>query len=392
MNKLVYWCLLSLSLKLAQAQTLESIKNFISKNKAYYPEQTREFIIQRLENCDNVHSFIRSFIPFYYYRFNELAFNFRNYQNLKSFKGLILGDAHVENFGFLTTDKNKLLFGFNDLDDVAKAPYITDLYRHYVSTRLSNVEISLEDYVKIYQLGINEKKYTYGNYFNQLKNESTEDIGKLSKKYVDLESKKFKAYLGSKNEVSLLSASELSKVSRLLKTQLGKEFQVLDSYRYFKVTGGSASMDRIELLINSNGKIEWIELKEQQASGLKTLADADILSDSIKIEHINKIFFDKQLSNSFKLLRYNSKVYLLRFRKSSNKGIEISEVSSKEREILIYDEVYTLGRIHALSLKNPVKLSLTNSIDEIDLKQFDKETKLIINQMKVDFEKAKEEI
>lgn len=392
MLKILVLVTLSLSLKLAQAQTLEPIKNFITKNKTYYPEQTREFIIQRLENCDNAHSFIRSFIPFYYFRFNELANNFRNYQSLKSFKGLVLGDAHIENFGFLTTDKNKLLFGFNDLDDVAKAPYITDLYRHYVSTKLSNIEISINDYIKIYELGLNEKKYAYGSYFNQLKNEATDDIGKLSKKYVDSEAKKFKAFLGSKNEVSLLTSTEIVKITKLLKAQLGREFQVLDSYRYYKTTGGSASMDRIEILLTSNNKLEWIELKEQQASGLKTLSDSDILSDSIKIEHINKIFFDKQLSNSFKLLRYNSKVYLLRFRKSSNKGIELSEVSSKEREVLIYDEVYTLGRIHALSLKNPVKTSLTNSLDDIDLKQFEKETKLIINQMKLDFEKAKEEI
>ncbi len=52
---------------------------------------------------------------------------------------LCLGDAHLENFGTWRDAEGRLVWGFNDFDDVAAIPYTSDLLRLAVSVRLAGV-------------------------------------------------------------------------------------------------------------------------------------------------------------------------------------------------------------------------------------------------------------
>ncbi len=339
----------------------ESTKEELIKNlRVLYPEQSESFLLKRLANAPDTHAFYRAFVPYYFAQLNEVAASSKIFK----FKGLMLTDAHMENFGIIWGEKGIARFYVNDFDDVAHGPIFGDVSRLAVSADVVQKDFSFGKFIDAYQDGLKDKNWEWSKQVQKLKAKALKAGKTLDPEEVSAAGK----FLVKKEPFRALTAQESESVySKLYNFFNEAPFEITDSYVFIKEAGGSFGMKRFEIAALQDGKQVWIELKSVGKSSSFPLQGAqDYASQTERLSAVKQILLEDQFDEAYHIIKIDGEEYLLRYRWEGNKGIRIADLEdAKEIEHVILDEAYALGRSHRLSLESE-GIKIKDYIEELD--------------------------
>ena len=339
MIKFIPLLLISFSLEAAPC------KDLISKMLEHYPDQDTQKILLRFQNAKNKHMFMRAFIPYYYKEAFDVKESLPIYQKLKNHRGQIVGDAHAENFGFIVSNKGVPKFTFNDFDDVAEAPLFLDVMRLSQSASYMG-DFKQEKFIEAYKMGLQGTKRPYSAYVASL--EAKAQKGGHASKADVLETAQGPRFKTKGEPNFALGPKEITSVEKVFKDKFGAKTKIHDVYRTMKESGGSAFGNRYHALVEIDGKIEFIELKQIMDGGV--VGWTKNINDKKRVEESMQKFLGNDFNQRLDVVNVGTKPYQMRFKIEGNKGIDSAGMSEKEMGKVIEDEFYILGQLHRTSL------------------------------------------
>lgn len=274
--------------------------------------------------------FFRSFVNTYYSDLSE--------RNSSDPVALCLGDAHLENFGFLDFS-GKTRFVFNDFDDSGNCPVSFDLLRYFVSLNLAKVDRSLQsdlwqEYVDVFS-GNKDPQSVPAHLFPNLEKKRKQIISKYTqgKKFVASQEL---APLSSEARSSLLS--DLQSVPKL------RALTILDIAESIKETGGSGGLQRYWLLVQKPQGLDLLELKELAMPGTSFGAwPQPAWSDQRRIEHLKATVW-KDSPEFYDVIRIRNVSFLLRSR--IHDAPDIGKLSNSELRTYLMAETGFIAFYH----------------------------------------------
>jgi hypothetical protein len=378
--------LLSFSLSL-QAKPCKKITRALLD---LYPEHTKDIMLTRFENAKDKHKFLRSFIPYYYQEIQKSSADIPAMAKASKTTGHIVGDAHVENFGYLISNEGKSVLALNDFDDVAQAPLVLDVMRLSQSASYMDKEIDQAKLLKAYLSGIKDSPYEYSDFIKNL-GEKSKAGGHLSKAEVKVvgDSKLFAV----KQEPNFVTNEAQKKMlSDLLKNKYGSKVTLHDSYRTMKESGGSAYGKRFHLLAEIDGQEHFIELKEVMDTGVVPKLLSREASNTDRILNARDVFLGKNFGDKLDVVTFENVNYQLRYKAAGNKSIDLAKVKPKQLPTVIQDEFYLLGQLHRKSLAaNPAKVdAYVKDINSISAKEWEETLQFMRKKIRKAFDAANE--
>jgi hypothetical protein len=317
---------------------------------SFYPSQTPEFLDARIKANKDFYSFYRAFSPIFYKQMLDQNFG-SIFKPLEKYRGTIVGDLHVENFGFAIDDKGKVVFTVNDIDDATEGEIYYDVVRHFVSAKIVDKKIKWDDYFNAYQKGLKGESRDFSFYTEKGMNEIVEVTEKYIDKYVSFEGPiKFKNFKTPYRTTTSLEAAELI---RSLREKFPK-IEIFDHYVRIKEDGGSAGLKRFQVLarVSPKDKIQWVDIKESAVSGYDKVNNPDAKEIFEKrVQNVKNNIYDNQFDKSLDVLTIEKHPYSLRYVDQFASGLKLVDIPVDDYKDVILDEAYVVGRIHKLSLK-----------------------------------------
>jgi hypothetical protein len=347
----------------------------LTKEQAYtllqkiYPYQSLEQIKAKVAEAKTPALFFRSFVSYFHFQLSQqlqaMALpKSQRASKLFSHAGMIFGDPHPENFGtdlYKNKDGKVSYLGVNDFDDTTVGPYAADLFRFLSSVKyFHSGKLSQEELITAYIAGLN------GN--TKLSLISTELIEKSKKKGRKIKSKYYSKdtpniFKLKKEPSRSLTEDEKKKVAELISTEYS-DLELLDSYVYTKSSGGSAGMERIQLLFRKGDKHSWIELKPIAPKGKSlfknfSAKDQNLETSKDHLENALSTFLEGKTKSS-KVIELFGKPYHSRKRMRSQRDYKFLEQNDTDQKKILLDQISTLGRQHRKSMNNGVSSYVTD--------------------------------
>lgn len=344
-------------------------------------------MITRFENANDSHKFLRSFIPFYYDKAFKLKEKLPVFQKLGQYRGQIVGDAHVENFGFLIDNKGKARLTMNDFDDTAHGPVFLDVLRlSKSSSYVSNIK--QKKLIEAYVEGIQGTKREMSSYITKLA-EKAEKGGKKPK--VDAVKTKQGLKFAEKNEPNFpVTSEELGSMEKALQEKFGK-IKIHDSYRTMKESGGSAFGKRYHAIVDVRGETHFIELKEIKEGGVVSSWVTKPVTEEERVRQGMKAFHQNDFEDHLTVVSLDGKPYQARFKLEGIKSIDLASVKKKDLDQVILDEFYLLGQLHRTSLGNKVKDYIQDLL-RVKTKEWEESVSILRDEMDKAYKNSREHV
>lgn len=384
MNLLKIIILVSLSFEL-HAKPCKKITQALQD---LYPNHTKDMIVTRIENAKDKHKFMRGFIPYYYQEAYEARKSIPVHGKMKNTTGQIVGDAHVENFGFMINNEGKPILALNDFDDVAEAPLYLDVMRLSQSATYM-ADVKQGKLLAAYKKGLTDASYEFSGYINKLKAKAQE--GGISCK-ADYAATKDGLRFSKKGEPNFVTTkTEISGIQKVLTDKYGPKAIIHDTYRTMKESGGSAYGNRFHVLAEFDGNVHFIELKEVFESGVVSQFAKTVPNDQ-RILSSRNVFLGNKFDQKLDVVSVEDKMYQLRFKSDGNKSIDFTKIKEKDLHKVIEDEFFVLGQLHRKSLaSSPAKINeYMKDLNSVTVDEWEESVKVMKQKMKKAFDKAKE--
>jgi hypothetical protein len=237
-------------LVLPEAQSLS--KNFFFQHAQGISADTFQERWER--SLKNPHRFFRSHVRAYY------AIT-QNIVPAHAPIGLCLGDAHVQNFGFLEGENGEPRFLYNDLDDSGMCPVWLDALRYFTSLHLSGANSSdVSALIKFYGEQLTSRESP-----SIVPAQLVPDFSKIRKKLLkkSVSGDFFKRESGS---LETVSQEKINAISALIKSSFQREsypsVNIVDIVESKGQGGGSFGLTRYWVLVSENGSKDILEVKQ----------------------------------------------------------------------------------------------------------------------------------
>lgn len=352
-----------------------------------YPEQNKEQMLLRLKNAKDKHKFLRSFIPYYYTRAHDLRESLPVYNKLKNHVGVIGGDCHVENFGYITNNKGKAILTLNDFDDVAEGPLFLDVMR--LSQSASYIEdIKQAKLIEAYRKGLTGAQFEFTPYMQKLAAKAQK--GGFAHKADILQTAQGPRFAVKQEPFFTTTQKELSSINNILANKYGKNVKVHDAYRTMKESGGSAFGTRYHVLMESEGEMHMVEFKEVMEGGVVSQWVPKKVTEYERVQNAQQTLLGNDFHQRLDVLEMDGKPYQIRFKAEGNKSVDPFGAGKKEIHDIIEDEFYTLGQMHRKSLGNDVKkiTAYNDDLSKVTTKDWEESVDLMRKQVKKAFDAA----
>lgn len=329
--------------------------------QSFYKKQDMKRILSRIEATNNdPHRFLRSFPPHFYKISDDLKLS-NLLGDVYKHQTVIGGDVHVENFGIRKfNNEYKLLI--NDFDDLSFGNTILDVVRLLTSIKFTGHKVDkkfVKDFSQRYIEGLQGKKENYSKVTLEFFKEAKKNKSRISEKKIDIKAKKFI----KKREPSFdMTSAEIT----FWKNEIKNYGELVDSYKYIKESGGSGGLDRYELLVEKDGELIWLEVKEWETPGINAGLKTKPPTYPTRLSHVLKYDQPEIPATTFK---YNGKVFFLREIHEGHVGISLTEIKKKEMEELYLDEAYVLGDFHRVFNASSDYLNDFKDLDKDDLRE-----------------------
>ena len=363
-------------------------RKILSELGMLYTKQTKEMLTVRIENATNKHKFLRSFIPYYYKRSFDLRESLPVYSKLKNHTGQIVGDAHVENFGFIVNNKGKPKFTMNDFDDTAEAPLFLDVMR--LSQSASYVaDLKQAKLIEAYKKGLTNSKRKFSNYTEKLSKKAAQG-GSTSK--ADFTMTKDGPRFSEKSAPSFDTTSKETELLLNVLTKKYKNVKMHDSYRTMKESGGSAFGIRYHALIELDGKTHMIEFKEIMEGGIVKDWVKKNVAEDVRVQQSMNQLLGNDFDQFLDVVKVGNRPFQIRFKLEGNKSIDLGKVAKDDLKDVIGDEFYLLGQLHRTSLGGTDKAvaAYAKDLDTVKVSDWEKSVEIMQKEIKAIYNGVRE--
>jgi hypothetical protein len=358
-----------------------------------YPDQSVEFLTERLKNAPNAFDKWRSFPPYYY----ELIQRSVKNEDLKARRGMCAGDPHLENFGFIS-GLAEPIFTINDLDDVTACSLNADLMRLFIAQRLINPSITSDKFLANYGTGLNGSECVQPKFIKKLAKDAVKKGKDLSKKnkamleaktcsgdYQELtseEKKMLESFVKAENgDKSCLSSDVLSPELRSLAKSVvnADPKEIIHACSRIKQSGGSAGGKRFLVFRQSAaGVVDAFELKPLVKSASDYHIKVSAQNRKAQFEKAVETYLSPELKAHYYPVTLNKVLYQRRPVWGGNEEVKAEDIAAEDQEGVMLFETCTLGKLHSKSKAGPLALdakawqSLAESIEQQFKAEFQK--------------------
>jgi uncharacterized protein (DUF2252 family) len=364
----------------------------LKRLKVLYPDQSEDFLKQRIQNASGLFSKWRSFPPYFY----QLVKRSEQAKLFQDRIGLCAGDPHLENFGFLPLPNGRSVFTLNDLDDATECSLDLDLMRLYLAHKILKKDLSQESFLKKYQDGLAGKSCSVPEFIKKLEAKSVKKGKEVPTKYQKmLDDKKCSGEFAplTENDKKLLDSFEYVRARDeellILKKHPVPEFnqlaqqisnQILHACSRTKDSGGSAGEKRFILLMKSaSDKVEAIELKPLVKGAPDFNQNISIEKREATYQRSVDTFLGAELKQDYFPVRLGNRSYQRRPLWAGQEAVkkdDIESLSSPQQLEVMNFETCRLGELHRLSHEGPFQISPSN---------WEKAAAALLNQFQADF-------
>ncbi len=280
--------------------------------------------------------FFRSFPSAYYRDLRGIAA-----RGVPGGQGIILGDPHPENFGFVKSPGGTE-FVFNDFDDSGRGPVAIDALRYFTALRLA-----YPDKPHVFAK-------TLDAYVEAVRH-ATIVLPPISvqPQWSDIRAENLRKFTSGdgfvSNERNRLSPAS-SKTTALVRSLVEKDerfgsARVLDVAHRERDYGGSGGLQRIWVLTERKGESPRIlELKEEGPPATDALV-GETLRPSNRIATLKRAFLTHPPSDDLFTVDLVGTRFLVRDR-SHMASVPIEELSKEDRNDLLRAQVSVMGNVH----------------------------------------------
>lgn len=309
-----------------------------------------------LEGAKDPLSFFRSNVALYYKVALQNKEQLPIINRLLEINGLCMGDAHLENFGFLFQTAKVSIFAPNDVDDFDRCPLVMDLMRLLVSVELADQSMGFKKITDAYLLGLTGGRFEPGPFIRSLHTRSFQQADAVNERLIRAD-----RFIRRKGLVDL-DARELQDVSDIVsdlnqKITGGRIHILLDVVKTKKTSGGSAGLSRYHLLLSRGKRLIHLELKEMVDSATSVVFGSAYKSNADRIKAAIDVTLGKVRSPYYGVYQVGRSTFLMRPKFRGNVGVEFQIRQKKVNKSTIQYEAYSLGRLHALSLRKTTNYS-----------------------------------
>jgi hypothetical protein len=325
----------------AQAQNL-------STSSAPLRDVAYTFDLKKLNAAKDSFDFFRSFVDYFYLvaKANESALSILQPPAKTSFPTAVcVGDAHLENFGFLLQKSGQTLFTSNDIDDSEVAPAVVELFRFLVSARIYDSSVSIDELLDAYTDGVSNIARRPPQVVDEMLAKSRSNSTAPSKN--DVKNERFI----QPSEARRLEVQELKDVSAEMQKLSGR-WKIVDTYAIKKISGGSGGMLRYEVLLKgTKGRLLHIELKEETVSSLAPFVSSPLTIESRILRALDATL-DSSIDSHYRVVTIIGRQMLVRPRYSAHVGVNLDKNSRAENRELMTYEAFTLGKLHLRTISD----------------------------------------
>lgn len=275
-------------------------------------------------------------------------------KSLERFQGIIVGDLHVENFGFILDDKTKPSFTINDFDETTKGAVFHDVIRHFIAGKIISKELEWSKYLEVYQKGLMAHEYTNSFLIRKETEEASGKINEILKENINFSGPfKFKKHKSGRPT----SQIELKFLTEALEKKYPK-IKIYDHYVRIKKIGGSAGLRRFQVIarLEPHDRIRWLDIKEASLSNYEKVFKEKITTFKERLADFKEFVYEGKFDQTVNLLEIEGVEYGLRFVDQFAYSFKVEDCQSDDLLDVIYDQAYLAGKIHRNSLKNDTSL------------------------------------
>ena len=303
----------------------------------------------KLDTAETPFNFLRSYVDYYYLlmKKNKVIIPFVNANwNVSAW---CAGDAHPENFGVLLKEDGSSVFTINDMDDAGPCPAVLELFRLMVSSRLYDKETQSDKLLEAYVLGLQNKDYMAPEVIQDMLKKSQKKGANA--KTNKISNNKFIRENGATN----VTAIEGTQIKLALKDYfLGRtvKAEILDIMSNPKTGGGSGGLSRYELLVQDQGKLIHLQLKELVSPSLTSVASAIVPAAENRITEALRYEQVAGYSSWYGIVMLKEKTLTISPVFAGNVEVKLDKNQDSENVDLIRYEAYTLGMLHSKSISD----------------------------------------
>lgn len=274
--------------------------------------------------------FFRSFVNTYY---QDLA------QNVSSSSlVLCLGDAHPENFGFMSIS-GQTVYVFNDLDDSGVCPIEFDILRYFASVELAFQDRGLLEKAALEYSQVLSGKKLARHLDSSLVPNLKKRREKILRRYTHAG-----AFKESEDYVLMSESEKKTWLTNLKDLPVFARVQLLDIVKIHRTTGGSGGLQRYWLLSQKDNVQEILELKEFHKAGTSYGTWEQPRWDATeRLSKIKKSIWG-QSPEFYDIASVGNTIFLVRSR--TKDSLDLGELSKKELESVMLVQAGILAAHH----------------------------------------------
>jgi hypothetical protein len=298
----------------------------------------------------------RSDSPLMFFRAYPAAYHKDFAANLKpgarakipSARGLCLGDAHPDNFGFLKFDQ-KVEYSFNDLDDSGNCPLGLDALRFVTAVRLyfdgDLAKTAAKRYVSVLRGDTTEADARHD--IIKVRDDNQPDFAeRRTDKLGDLVKQDT-----IKVDDGMSSISEPTRKAVFdAATRVFPTITPLDAVEIQRDAGGSGGLTRYWLLIRRGSARGLLELKEAATPGVDFGIDPKPIKRDGRLQELKHDIWDVTTDKDYVYSDALGKTFLVRDR-LAKASIDLPKMKRKDLEDVIQAQASILALIHKGAMK-----------------------------------------
>lgn len=337
------WLYLPTVLALAFFYTKTSFTDFLPKKALSAMPAARK----PASIVENRKSGVKRTRPSEFYKILNLE-GVSSFKTLSPYKGVIVSDAHVENFGFVIGDNKKSQYTIMDFSEVSQGQLYLDVVAHLVSSKTVDKSISWMQYFEAYKKGLKREAHLNSFYVLQ----GIENSLLNSDRFVDESINNELPLKFVKMKKGFHSVVPAEKT--LIEKELRKHFPHIE-YFDMKESDLLAGSYHVLARLRPADKVEWLMLKEKKETDHdEVYGHEDVFTVKGYQALLKKNIYDGSLDESLMVITMGSKPYALKYADQFATKLSLEEIPFDDYQDIIMDQAYALGSIHMRSLGSNV--------------------------------------
>lgn len=271
---------------------------------------------------------------------------FAPFQKVINFKGTIIGNPHVESFGYIVDDKGRPFFSLREFPDATEGSFVHDVLVHLVSAKTADKKITWINYFDAYKSGLQDQPHVYSYYVEKGLDEAEAETQKAFEENVSSDFPFEFTKLKSTNHHPDITGRNV------IQSGLKKKFPKI---QFFDLYAGNIDKKSYQILVRMRpqDKIQWLEINESSTCDYDQTFNQETKSIPFekRFELIRNVVFDGRLNKSLDSVLIDKKYFSMKFSDQFSARLLLGQIPSDDYQDVIYDEAYTLGKIHRRSLR-----------------------------------------